>query len=111
MRRWRNAEGIAVIKAYSINGMGHGTPIQTNGATSGGQARPFMLDVGISSTWHIAKSWNLIQGEVAIQDVIPYTPGKPRAQENGTQSVGTIIEKAMRVSGRKWGQFTIHPTE
>ena len=71
VRIWRNREGVSVIRAHSIKGMGHGTPIQTTGPQSAGCARPFILDVGISSTWHIAKSWNLIQGEVEASNVIP----------------------------------------
>jgi poly(hydroxyalkanoate) depolymerase family esterase len=101
VRRWRDAEGVAVIKAYSIKGMGHGTPIQSTGSQSAGSARPFMLDVGISSTWHIANSWELIRGEIGTQNVIPYmpVPHKSRVEENRTQSVGTVIEKAMRAAG------------
>ena len=47
-----------LIEEYSITGMGHGTPIATKPPTNYGAAAPFMLDVGISSTFHIARSWN-----------------------------------------------------
>ena len=101
VRRWRNREGTAVIKAYSIKGMGHGTPVQTTGPQSAGCAQPFMVGVGISSTWHIAKSWNLIQEEVVIRNVIPYAPdlNHHRSQENEAQSVGIVIERALRAAG------------
>lgn len=101
VRRWRNREGVSVIRAYSIKGMGHGTPIQTKGPHSAGCARPFILDVGISSTWHIAKSWNLIQGEVEAPNVIQYAPElrQPHARESETSSVGIVIEKALRAAG------------
>ena len=63
VRKWSNTEGTTVVEAYTINGMGHGTPIQRVGAHSYGSPRPFMLDVGISSTWHIANSWELLGNE------------------------------------------------
>ncbi|UXN59015.1 alpha/beta hydrolase family esterase [Phyllobacterium zundukense] len=101
VRRWRNADGVAVIKAYSIRGMGHGTPIKATGRTSAGTARPFMLDVGISSTWHIAQSWELIRDDAVTQEVVPYAPApqKPLVEENGSRSVGMVIEKALRAAG------------
>ena len=101
VRRWRNADGVAVIKAYSIKGMGHGTPIKTSGDTRSGTARPFMLDVGISSTWYIAKSWDLIRGEAGTREVIPHAPvpQKTFVEENGIPSVGVVIEKALRAAG------------
>ena len=90
VRRWRNAEGVAVIKAYSIKDMAHGVPIQTSGLQTAGSARAFMLDVGISSTWHIAKSWDLIQDEAVTSE-------KPHA--HGTQFLDIVIEKAIRAVG------------
>src|SRR5262249_20573879 len=55
-RVWRDANGNAQIEAFSINGMAHGVPLAT---TSCGAAGAFFLDVGISSTHHIARFWRL----------------------------------------------------
>jgi poly(hydroxyalkanoate) depolymerase family esterase len=58
-RLWRNA-GETVIEAFSIAGMGHGAPLATGtGAQSCGAAGEFLLDVGISSTYHIARFFGL----------------------------------------------------
>lgn len=56
---WCDKDGREVIDFISIDGMGHGTPLATTGVDACGAAGPFMLDVGISSTRHIARSWGL----------------------------------------------------
>jgi poly(hydroxyalkanoate) depolymerase family esterase len=56
---WRR-DGTDVIESYAITGMGHGTPLATNaGDNRYGEAGPFLLDVGISSSWHIARFFGL----------------------------------------------------
>jgi feruloyl esterase len=56
---WRDAHGREVIESFTIGGMAHGTPLATAGADAHGAAGPFLLDVGISSTYHIARFWGL----------------------------------------------------
>lgn len=58
-RVWSDASGREVIEAYTIAGMGHGTPLRVGGPDGLGRAAPFMLDVGISSTRRIAEHWGL----------------------------------------------------
>lgn len=53
---WRR-DGVDVIESYTITGMAHGTPLATG--THGGVAGPFLLEVGISSSYHIAKFFGL----------------------------------------------------
>lgn len=55
---WKSPDGRDLIEHYSILGMGHGTPIDTRSGY--GRSSPYMLDVKISSTLHIARSWGLI---------------------------------------------------
>jgi poly(hydroxyalkanoate) depolymerase family esterase len=58
-RVWRN-EGETVVEAISVTGMGHGAPLATGaGAQNCGTAGEFLLDVGISSTYHIARFFGL----------------------------------------------------
>lgn len=61
---WCDAEGREVIEAFSIAGMGHGTPLQTAGEDGCGKAGPFMIEAGISSTRHICRFWGLADKEV-----------------------------------------------
>lgn len=57
---WRDASGAEVIESFGIAGMGHGTPLAVGeGDMEGGAAGAFMLDVGISSTHHIARFFGL----------------------------------------------------
>ena len=59
-RVWRNEEGQDVIESFTITSMAHGTPLATgDGENAYGSAGPFLLDVGISSTYHIAQFWGL----------------------------------------------------
>jgi poly(3-hydroxybutyrate) depolymerase len=58
-RVWCDASGREVIEEYSITKMGHGTPLETGGAEGYGASGDYMLEVGISSTRHIARFWGL----------------------------------------------------
>ncbi|MGZ5960507.1 MAG: extracellular catalytic domain type 1 short-chain-length polyhydroxyalkanoate depolymerase [Rhizomicrobium sp.] len=52
--------GVDVIESYSITGMGHGTPLATGSSDQAyGEVGPFLLEVGISSSYHIAKFFGL----------------------------------------------------
>lgn len=56
---WRK-DGQDVIESYTITGMAHGTPLGTrNCEGQAGVAGAFLLDVGISSSYHIAKFFGL----------------------------------------------------
>lgn len=57
-------DGKPCIESWEVSGMGHGTPLSP--ARDGlGHAMPFMLDVGISSTTHIAQFFGLVQQKQA----------------------------------------------
>ncbi|GEO15351.1 hypothetical protein MAE02_30470 [Microvirga aerophila] len=60
-RTWLNKKGEVVVELTLIEGMGHGTPVRrTKAQASAGDAGPFMLDVGLSSSLHLARSWDLV---------------------------------------------------
>ena len=56
---WTDASGETLIEAFSVGNMSHGVPLATEGRQSCGNAGAFFLDVGISSTHHIARFWGL----------------------------------------------------
>jgi poly(3-hydroxybutyrate) depolymerase len=58
-RSWQDKGDRTVIEDWRIAGMGHGTPVSSSGADACGTGGPYMLDVGISSTREIARSWGL----------------------------------------------------
>jgi poly(hydroxyalkanoate) depolymerase family esterase len=61
---WRR-DGVDVVESYTITGMAHGTPLAT--ARHGGTAGPFLLETGISSSYHIAKFFGLT-GEARVSE-------------------------------------------
>ncbi len=62
---WCDADGRVVIEHYIIGDMGHGTPISAEGDEGLGEEGKYMLEVGISSTRHIADFWGLTQSGAA----------------------------------------------
>jgi poly(hydroxyalkanoate) depolymerase family esterase len=59
-RIWSDANGEVLIEAFTIRDMAHGVPLGTAaGGERCGAAGAFFLDVGISSTHHIARFWRL----------------------------------------------------
>ena len=112
---WRDTTGRALIEVHSIHGMGHGTPIDASAVEGGSTAAPFMLDVGISSTLEIARSWGLApvadvaalkpQPASRVETLANGTAGaaapKPPAGRTGpgTKGIGKVIEDALRAAG------------
>jgi poly(hydroxyalkanoate) depolymerase family esterase len=57
---WVDEAGDELIESYTIMAMGHGTPLATGEADHQcGAAGPFLLEAGISSSYHIAKFFGL----------------------------------------------------
>ncbi|MFC1455955.1 extracellular catalytic domain type 1 short-chain-length polyhydroxyalkanoate depolymerase [Microvirga arabica] len=129
-RVWTNASGDDVIEEYVITGMAHGTPLAVgDDENSYGAAGPFLLDVGISSSYRIAQFWGLTEqaddasrirtAPEPVQHDLPtmFTGKRPPADEwaargatrNQRQEapkpgaphmdVGSVITKALRAAG------------
>ena len=113
-RIWRDQKGRAVIEAYEIVGMGHGTPLNTVGPDGHGNPLPYMLESGISSTGRIAEAWGLM-ATVPARKPVP-APGERPRQVHATpplrsspkqvpkaphkaMGVSAIIEEALRKAG------------
>jgi poly(hydroxyalkanoate) depolymerase family esterase len=57
---WINEAGDELIEAYTITNMAHGTPLGIGEAEGAcGSPGPFLLPVGISSSYHIAKFFGI----------------------------------------------------
>ncbi|MFC3075010.1 extracellular catalytic domain type 1 short-chain-length polyhydroxyalkanoate depolymerase [Shinella pollutisoli] len=96
---WRDDRGFDAIDLYTISGMGHGTPLDTS--LGYGRAAPFMLDIGVSSTVQIARSWGLAASfERRERAHAPISRDEQTTQHavpgSGIQSV---IENALRSAG------------
>jgi poly(hydroxyalkanoate) depolymerase family esterase len=71
---WCNAAGEELIESYTIPRMAHGTPLAVGEANDQcGAAGAFLLDVSISSSYHIAKFWGLAEhpGAAVLQGGTP----------------------------------------
>lgn len=109
-RAWRDKAGKLLIEEYRVTGMGHGAPLATEGECGCGEAGAFMLEVGISSTVHSARTWGLL-GErkrkpaSAAKTARPApTARQPRQTGTARQAtqphhVGKVIEDALRAAG------------
>jgi poly(hydroxyalkanoate) depolymerase family esterase len=123
---WINEAGDELIEAYTINNMAHGTPLaigQAEGAC--GAPGPFLLSVGISSSYHIAKFFGIavarapaeetnvvkmssaprhyieadpmLEGEVLDKDDEPILQQAPPMPP--FPEIGAVINKALRAAG------------
>lgn len=103
-RVWRDKGGRAAIEDYRITGLGHGTPLATQGDEGCGTSGAFMLEANISSTRRIAESWGLVEERAQDRSCRASTPNSPKnaptrsEDEIGTQ-VGKVIEDALRSAG------------
>ena len=72
---WVNAAGDELMESYIIPSMAHGTPLATGAADDQcGATGPFLLEVGISSSYHIARFFGLAANRRASE------PSRRRAQ-------------------------------
>jgi feruloyl esterase len=59
---WWNADGETVIESYSITNMAHGMPLGTAANDERyGTAGAFLIEAGISSSYHIAQFFGLTE--------------------------------------------------
>ena len=119
-RTWLGADGAPVIEDYSITGMGHGTPLSPGDAEGIGASAPYMLDVGISSTHHIARFFGILDAvadRAAAPHNVPAIRPRPAAAPEPAPAArptsrptsaptsrpasgpGRVIEDALRAAG------------
>ena len=119
---WWNADGETIVESYTITDMAHGTPIGiADNDERYGESGAFLIDAGISSSYHIAKFFGLterlrVPGEV-VKEVakpastmaskegakpipLPVRSGKPsRAPRRGGVDVSSVITRALTAAG------------
>lgn len=103
-RVWRDAGGRDAVEQWTIAGIGHGAPIAADGAPGGGAAMPYMLDVGLASTRHIAAFWGLVP-ESATRQPAPRQPAPAPRQLGSTPPAGkrparVLTPEPLGASGR-----------
>jgi len=98
---WKDNDGRELVSFYSIEGMGHGLPLDV--ASGYGKSGPYMLDVGISSTAHIAHSWGLTRKLTRDRRDNAKPPSASSLNADRSPSaqnkIGKIIGDALRAAG------------
>jgi poly(hydroxyalkanoate) depolymerase family esterase len=107
-RVWRDASGHPRVEEYAIARMGHGTPLDVAADGASEIAGAYLLDVGVSSTLHLAAFWGLAAAVVAnvpvSSDALTSVPMSAAMPTQATPSlvrpdVQKIIEDALRSAG------------
>jgi poly(hydroxyalkanoate) depolymerase family esterase len=124
---WRDRDGREVIESVTIPGMAHGTPLASGeGEERCGHAGPFLLEVGVSSSYHIARFFGLLGARAATRvgtvvraasaeparaidlrpgDILLPGHGEPQIEQVGRADprhpvdVEAVITKALRAAG------------
>lgn len=104
-RLWLGKSGKALIEQYMITGMAHGIPLDPgSGEGESGAAGAHMIDVGLSSTDHIAAFFGIAPAAAAKAETAPRTakagrPSRPRGRPEPANDVQAVIEKALKAAG------------
>lgn len=109
-RIWEDVDGNRVIECISVVGMGHGVPLATPTSPDAyGVPGPFFLNVGLSSTVHIADYFGLDKGVGAdsfrrVFEPIHDETGRPDAKpdtlhEAGSRDPNAVIAAAFQAAG------------
>jgi poly(hydroxyalkanoate) depolymerase family esterase len=125
---WTAADGTVLVESYTIAGMAHGTPLAIAGALDPhGAPGPFMLDVGIASSHHIATFFGIAPatdeprradgtisaaigasrralvtpsvGRPEARPRLPAAPASPPLPPSVSGGVEAIIKDALRAAG------------
>ncbi len=91
---WSVSGGRPLLERWTVPGLGHGTPISSEGTDvdrSVGVPGPFMLESGINSTWHLARSWGLLTQPARTRQAGP--------RPSGPLGGGSVVERTLRKAG------------
>lgn len=109
---WWNAEGQTVVESYTISGMAHGTPLglADNDERYGAEGA-FLIEAGISSSYHIAKFFGLTrrvrqsraQAEATAKNVLGFAAGE-RAKP--FPAVAPVTLQAPDLAATTWPRTT-----
>ncbi len=91
-RVWCDEKGRAVIEMYSVTGMGHGTPLATQGGDACDASGPHMLEANICSTRRIAEFFGLT-------DCVHASQAQRSSGHSWTDGLQKTITDALRAAG------------
>lgn len=99
-------DGTVAVALHSISGLGHGTPIASNGEDGCGSPAPWILEAGLSSSTQIACSWGVLS-DLRPRATAQKTAREPRGGDGSADrphltskpDVGDTIARALREAG------------
>jgi len=91
---WLSEAGDELIEAYTITDMAHGTPLAIgDGEGACGAAGPFLLPVGISSSYHIARFFGIAPARASADKKLKVSPPPHRVAAAEPVLEGEVLEK------------------
>jgi hypothetical protein len=93
---WWNADGETIVESYTITNMAHGTPlgIADNDERYGAQGA-FLIEAGISSSYHIASFFGLTEWigrpQETSKEVAPAEVAKPTPVPARTPDITSVL--------------------
>jgi poly(hydroxyalkanoate) depolymerase family esterase len=92
---WINDAGDELIEAYTIPNMAHGTPLAIGEAEGAcGSPGPFLLPVGISSTYHIAKFFGIAAARAPVEkNIVKLSPAPSHYEAVDLVLEGEVLDK------------------
>jgi poly(hydroxyalkanoate) depolymerase family esterase len=95
---WRARNGKVMLEAFRLSKMGHGAPVGGAPQQRYGQPGAYFIDIGISSTTHIAAFWGFAIKPVRNLSAAPADPGV-HTWKSLPKNIGSTIAAALRSAG------------
>lgn len=87
---YKDSSGNALVETYTIPSMGHGTPVAPGtGATQCGTAGAYILNVGICSSYYIARFFGIVDGGITTSTTSTSTSSTSSTSTTSTSFAGT----------------------
>jgi poly(hydroxyalkanoate) depolymerase family esterase len=100
-RLWWNSSGEPTVEFYTIDHMAHGAPLGMANDERYGTAGPFLIDAGISSSYHIANFFGLTRRIHRPQAQATPAPDVGARQPRQVASTSAIDDVAYAVKPRR----------
>jgi poly(3-hydroxybutyrate) depolymerase len=99
---WWNSDGETLVESFAITGMAHGTPlgIADNDHRYGVEGA-FLIEAGISSSYHIAKFFGLTGwiADAPAKEPAAKKPAASKRKKSPSFDVGAVITRALTAAG------------